>query len=64
MFWENVKSLNHFIVSQLFLNLFIKSWAGFIEASPKFDEQMQEKLTTSEQLSVKYLSVFPPYMKI
>ena len=26
------------------MNLFIKSWAGFIETSPRFDEQIQEQL--------------------
>ena len=31
--------------NQFFLNLFIQSWAGFIEASPRLDEQNQEKLT-------------------
>ena len=33
--------------NQFFLNLFIQSWAGFIhsEASPRLDEQIQEKLT-------------------
>jgi len=30
--------------NQLFLNLFIKCWACFIQTSTTFDEQIKEKL--------------------
>jgi len=40
--------LTHFILSQFFLTLFIKSWAGFTEtSSTTFDGQIQEKLIIS-----------------
>ena len=46
--------LTHFILGQFLLNLFVQSWAGFIDCL----------LGPFEQLSVKYISNFPVFMKL
>jgi len=58
--------LTLFILSQFFLNLFIKCGAGFIEISSTFDEQIQKKISLAppEQLSINYFSIFPLFLEI